>query len=67
LYELQRSIFPVMFEVAGQVMSHDPRATYFAKNRHPIQFRHTEQYEELKQALKFSDNRMYCSWQHPST
>jgi hypothetical protein len=67
LYELHRSIFPVMFEVAGQLVSHDSRMTYFAGDSHPLQWRHTEQHEELKQALKFSDNRMYCGWRHNST
>lgn len=29
LYELQRSIFPVLFEISTQVVSFDPRMEYF--------------------------------------
>lgn len=38
LYELQRSIFPVLYEVSGQIVSHDYRVSYFAGGDHLISF-----------------------------
>jgi hypothetical protein len=66
LYELQRSIFPVIFEVASQVVSYDPRISYFANNSRPVKFPRVTRYKELEMMLSLNEGKMFCSYKHPT-
>lgn len=64
LYELQRSVFPVIFEVASQVVNFDPRTSYFANGSHPIKFL---KQASQKKSVYNTDGKVYCSESHSPT
>lgn len=51
LYELQRSLFPVLFEVGNQLVSYDPRMAYFTGGANTVLFRKSSTADELKKSL----------------
>jgi len=62
LYELQRSPIPVVFEIAGQMVSGDTRMGYLART--PLRFKPLNDSEELRSAVVFADGALRCSHRH---
>ena len=65
LYELKRSPFPVLFEVASHIVCYDSRVSYFTEKR-PVRFRANFILERLKKEITLAGEEITCSISHPT-
>ena len=64
LYELQRSLFPVLYEVSSQIVSHDTRITYFNNEAHAPKFKPRDSREDINNQITYRQQGMHCGWKH---
>lgn len=66
LYELQRSVFPVLYEVSTQIVSHDYRSNFAAKHLQALQFKPASNRDIIDRHITFEQTGLRCSFGHES-